>query len=111
VDVAQQLLEVVEIVERIDAGRGAAPAGLGRGCGAHHAFGRGLLVDQVELVFDRHDGREFHVGERLHGAGEDVARIGEPRRAVLVVHGGEHLAGRAQAPRHRLQVPLTGKQK
>ena len=67
----------------------------------------GLGLEQVELELGRGDGREPQVLQRLHGVPQHLARIGEERSALRVVHREQHLRGRHVRPGHRGEDPGT----
>ena len=65
------------------------------------AFRRALAVDQVELEFDGHHGRQAERGEARDDALEHVPRVAVERRAVVLVHADLHLRDVFAEPGHR----------
>ncbi|MNQ56673.1 hypothetical protein D3C85_708030 [compost metagenome] len=57
-----------------------------------------VLVDQVELQFERGADGQAHVVELAHDIGQHFTRVGEEWLAFDFVHGHQQLRGRALLP-------------
>ncbi|MCY1171638.1 hypothetical protein D9M73_117560 [compost metagenome] len=97
----QNVLEAVdvfvEVVDQVDLSRVRTFAGNRRARRLRTTV-HVLLVDQVELQFERGADGQAHFVELAHHIGQHFTRVGEEGLAFEFVHGHQQLRGRALLP-------------
>ena len=105
IDVGKQRLHAVQMVDRIDF-RLAAPAAIEHCSGRlHAAVGVALIGEQEEFELECPGGLQSLFGERGDLSCQRVARVGEHRLAVEMVHRHQHLAPRRAGAVQRHEGP------
>ncbi|MNP50429.1 hypothetical protein D3C76_1446940 [compost metagenome] len=87
----------VEVVDQVHLGRHRTLAGHRRTWRLRTTV-HVVLVDQVELQFERGADGQAHVVELAHHIGQHFPRVGEERLAFEFVHGHQQLRGWALLP-------------
>jgi len=96
-NVLQAVDVLVEVVDQVDLGRLRALAGNRRARRLRPAV-HVLLVDQVELQLERGADGQAQFVEAAHHLAQHLARVGEERLAIALVHGHQQLCGGATLP-------------